>query len=118
MAEGDVPMKNGRLDMDALPDGAIVMGGHSADFPPWTDDQRDAQIEALRYAVCELAATLHEQGTLDIQKVNASLGNAEWLYADKSPDTLNAVRWIADTLAYMRTKRAPRTRRPGKTGAE
>lgn len=116
MAEDDVPMKNGRLDMDALPDGAIVIGGDPVDYPPWTDDQRDAQIEALRFAFCELAASLHEQGVLDIQQVNASLGNAEWIYADKSPDTLSAVRWIVDNLAYMRTKLKPRTHRRGKTG--
>lgn len=103
--------------MDEIPKNAIIMGGEPADFPPWTDAQRDAQIEALRFAFCELAAALHEQGALDIQRVNANLGNAQWIYADKSPDTQNAVRWMTDTLAYMRTKLGPPGQSRGKRRA-
>lgn len=95
---------------DKLPKNAILIGRNPEDFPPWTDAQRDAQIEALRFAYCDLAKTLHEQGVLDMQEASASLSSSEWLFEGNSPGTLKAVRWLAGTLDYMRTKQGPLVR--------
>ncbi len=76
-------------------------------FPPWVSDQRDAQIEALRFAFLELARALHEHGALDMNAVSGNLGNGQWLYAGKSPDTAAAVAWLADSLAATRGELGP-----------
>jgi hypothetical protein len=86
------------------PKNAIPMGAEPGAYPPWTDSQRDAQIEALRFAFCELVSALNSSGVLDAQQVLAGLGNSGWLYADKKPNTHAAVDWLADTIDYMRSK--------------
>lgn len=86
------------------PKNALLMGEQEGAYPPWTPQQRDAQIEALRFAYCELVNALNATGLLDAQQVLAGLGHSQWLYADKKPDTHAAVRWLADTIDYMRSK--------------
>ena len=100
--------------IDALPDNAILTGGNPADFPPWTAAQRDAQIEALRYAFLRLASALHRNGTLDTATLQPDLDEAEVWFQDE-PDTRAAVCYLAETLAYMRLKQGPAPKRPART---
>lgn len=93
--------------MSDTPEHSILIGAPGPDFPPWTDAQRDAQIEALRFGYLELVKTLHEAGVLDMAKLNANLGNAEWIYAGKSPDTLQAVRRMSAALDDDRRRLGP-----------
>lgn len=89
---------------------AIVMGAEPGSMPPWTDAQRDAQIEALRAAYIALAETLQTVGALDMQQLLPALGNLGHAYKDKSPDTYDAVMWLADTIEYNRAKIGAPTR--------
>lgn len=82
---------------------AIPLGGDNEHLPPFSKDRQDAELEALRFAFLELAAALHEAGTLDLDAVAGRLGNAEWLYV-KKPKTRESVQWLADTLKYQRAK--------------
>lgn len=91
----------------------ILLDADPAHFPPWDGEQKDAQLEALRFAFHQLARSLHESGQLSIPLLLENLGNAEWLYADKRPGTLDAVRQLAAGLDYMQQKVKP-LRRPGK----
>lgn len=96
----------------------IVLDANPDHFPPWSAEQQDAQLEALRFAFHHLARTLHENGQLSIPALNENLRNAEWLFADKRPDTRDAVRQIAAGLDYMQTKVKPLPRRGRKRGQE
>jgi hypothetical protein len=82
----------------------VAFSTEPGSLPPWTDAQRDAQIEALRFAYCELVSALNESGRLDAQQVLEGLAGSDWLYAGKKPDTHAAVRWLVDTIDYMRVK--------------
>lgn len=89
----------------------ILLDGDSTHFPPWSPPQQDSQLEALRFAFHHLARTLHESGQLSIPALLENLDNAEWLFADKRPGTLDAVRQIAVGLDYMQQKVKPLPRR-------
>jgi hypothetical protein len=88
---------------------SIIMVARPSDVPPFSGERQDAEIEALRFAFCELARCLHETGVLDMQTLQEGLGNAEWLFSN-SPMTLESVRWLSGTLGYMRSKLGPSTR--------
>jgi hypothetical protein len=88
----------------SYPKNALLMGAEEGGCPPWTDAQRDAQIEALRFGFCDLVAALNASGVLDAQQVLAGLGHACWIYGDKKPDTHATVLRLADTIDYMRSK--------------
>lgn len=86
----------------------------STDFPPWTDAQRDAQIQALRDAFCMLAADLATRGVLPIEQVLEAVGRAIPLDKDSYPDRAAAALWLADTIDYIAAKRQslrPKARR-------
>lgn len=102
--------------IDALPENAILTGGNPGDFPPWTDAQRDAQIEALRYAFLRLASALHRNGTLDSAVLQPDLDEAE-VWFEGEADTRAAVRYLAETLAYMRLKQGPAPKRRARTSS-
>lgn len=89
-----------------FPSNAIVMGSAAGDFPPWTDSQRDAQIEASRLAWMQLVRALHEQGVLDMHVVQGNLEMMEWVFSEK-PDQAQAAYWYRETIAYMRAKTPP-----------
>jgi len=82
---------------------AIPIGGDQSQFPPYTNEGRDAQIEALRYAFLEMAGALHEAGVLDTAVLAGRLGNTVWLHTDK-PRTQETVLHLADALGFLRAK--------------
>lgn len=90
--------------MTTIPRNAIPMGADLDFFPPYSKERQDAELEALRYAFVELARCLHEGNLLDLQTLSGQMGNAEWIFADKSPRTLESVRELRGTLDYMRAK--------------
>lgn len=95
----------------------IPLDSNPGHFPPWSAEQQDAQIEALRFVLHELMRTLHESGQLHIPALQENLSNAEWIFADKRPDTLEAVRLLSVWLGCMPQKSAPPRRRRGKNAA-
>lgn len=90
--------------MNGYTKNSIVMGAAAGSMPPWTDAQRDAQIEALRAGYIALAEALQTAGVLDMQQLLPALGRVGHIYKDKSPDTYEAVMWLADTIEYTRAK--------------
>ena len=80
---------------------SIIMTSDASAFPPWTAAQRDAQIEAQRFAYLELVFALHRQGVLDMNKIEIHRDEPPF---HKNPETSQVVDWYADTLAYMRLK--------------
>jgi len=88
----------------------LPMGGDPDLYPPYSKARQDAELEALRFAFCEMAALLHEQGGLDLQALAGRLGNAQW--AIRRPDTQASVAWLAETLVYMRSKQGEPGGRP------
>jgi len=94
------------------PKNAIPLGGDPSAFPPFSKERQDAEIEALRFAFCQLAGALHEGGLVDLKHLTERLGNAQWLWKDDKPQTFEAVMWLEDTLSYMRAKLGE----PGRSG--
>lgn len=90
--------------MTTIPRNAIPMGADLDFFPPYSKERQDAELEALRYAFVELARCLHEKNQLDLRTLSGQLGNAEWLFADKSPRTLESVQELREILDYTRAK--------------
>jgi hypothetical protein len=91
------------------PRNAILSSDDPTNFAPFSDEARDAWIEALRYAFAELTTSLHEAGVLDLKDLAAGMGNAEWLFANR-PALLNAVRWLSNDMMYRRAKLGPAPR--------
>jgi len=85
------------------PKNAIPLGGDPSAFPPFSKERQDAEIEVLRFALCQLAGALHERGLLDLKHLTERIGNAQWLWEDK-PHSFEAAMRLADTLSYMRAK--------------
>lgn len=90
--------------MTDYPKNAILISDDTGMYPPYSKERQDAELEALRYAFCELARCLHEQAVLDLRTLSGQMGNADWIYADKSPRTLESVQSLRDTLDYIRAK--------------
>lgn len=78
--------------------GIIVTGGPAEDYPPWTDAQRDAQIEALRFAYCDLVQELHRAGRVDAHELADNLDIAPGIFLDSSKDTLWAIQSLSRLL--------------------
>jgi hypothetical protein len=81
----------------------ILMSSEAKEFPPFSDAQKDAWIEAQRFVLLELTALLHTQGVIDSDHLADELRKAEWMYKDK-PQTQECVDWYTQTLQYQRMK--------------
>ncbi|MBK8638058.1 MAG: hypothetical protein IPN92_07110 [Chromatiaceae bacterium] len=94
------------MNIDDLPDNAIIAGGDPGDYPPWDAARQDGELQALRFAFCQLAQGLHRAGVLDLAVLRAGLGDGEVWFRDQ-PETLRSSRWIEQTLAYTLKKSGP-----------
>ncbi len=96
------------MSLKEFPKGSLMFASED-DVPPWSDVQKDAQIEALRYAWFALTRTLHNEGILDMKDVQTELEDGTWVFQD-SP-TKDAVNYFVSTTAYMHSKMNPFVKR-------
>lgn len=92
------------MSFEELPKGALAFASEG-NVPPWSDLQKDAQIEALRHAWFVLARTLHNQGILDLKEIQKELENDAWLFQDTP--TRDAADYFVSTTAYINSKMNP-----------
>jgi hypothetical protein len=57
--------------------------------PPWSDVQKDAQIEALRYAWFALTRTLHNEVFWILKDVQTELEDGTWVFQIRQQRMLN-----------------------------
>lgn len=91
---------------------SVIEGAGGKAFAPWDDQQRDGQIEALRYVVCRLAMVLHQQGVVDLRDFGHDIEVAALTFFQGNQEAQGALGWFAETLSYMQSK----TGSPGDEG--
>ena len=94
-------------EIPKFPKNALLLGTEAEGaFPPWTDEQRDAQIVIARLAWFELVRTLHERGIVNMKEIQTSLDEACWMFEDNSPKE-EVLYWYRETLASSSVKMPP-----------
>lgn len=71
---------------------AILVGMPAEFLPPFSDERRDAELEALRFAFTQLVMSLAEAGLLDRQALCDHLVRGEVCHFSEQPMLLASLR--------------------------
>lgn len=71
--------------------------------PPLSLEEKEAELEALRYVIVSLIRCLHARGMVDFNDMASELAEGMFVFSGKQRQR-ESVQWYIDTMNYMETK--------------